>query len=264
MESIFTSNDIVVVSKTSCPYCKAVKALLTEELNLTPKILEVNVEGPAALEYAKSITGISTVPQVFVENKFVGTHDDVMSLDAKGQLEPLVKKFMKGPRKAKTASSGTSGTLLWFPPKVNKSAIRTTGVLSCGIALTSAVLMYQNPQDPTPGYIAAGLFGDYTLRFMAGSKFSPVAQLGGMLASSMDVIFRPGAPKQFATVCGMMFSGLGAAMFLNNSAEIGCGFMSVLALCAGMEGFLDFCLGCKFYAIGEFLFGGSAKATKTA
>jgi glutaredoxin 3 len=262
MESIFKKNDIVVVSKSSCPYCKAVKALLIDELNLSPKIIEIDREGTDALEYAKGITKLQTVPQVFVRGSYVGTHDIIMSLDSQGKLVPLVDEFMKGPRKA--PSSDGHSTLMWFPSKVNKSAIRTTGVLSCGIALTSAILMSQNPSDPVAGYIAAGLFGDFTLRFLAGSRFSPLAQLGGILAKNMTVIYRPGAPKQFASVCGMMFSGMGAAMFFRESPMIGCGFMGVLAVCAGMEGFLDFCLGCKFFAIGHYLFGAADSGKKAA
>jgi glutaredoxin 3 len=266
MESVFKKNDIVLVSKTSCPYCKAVKALLINELNLSPKVIEVDVEGPEALEYAKGITQVHTVPQVFVEGSYVGTHDIIMLLDSQGKLVPLVEKFMKGPRKAPSSDGDgpTTTTLMWFPSKVNKSAIRTTGVLSCGIALTSAVLMRQNPNGPLGGHLAASLFGDYTARFLAGSKYSPVAQLGGILAKNMEVIYRPGAPKQFATVCGMMFSGMGATMFLNESPMIACGFMGVLAVCAGMEGFLDFCLGCKFFAIGNYLFGGADSHKKAA
>ena len=72
--------------------------------------------------------------------------------------------------------------------------------------------------------------------------------------------FRHGRPKQFATVCGIIFSGFGSLCFLLASLlnvdiilYIGIGFMGGLAVATGMEGFLDFCVGCVIFKYGILL-----------
>lgn len=92
--------------------------------------------------------------------------------------------------------------------------------------------------SPTIGIVSVALFGDFTLRLVSGSKVAPLAHIGGAPASlaNFTPIPRPGAPKQFASLCGTMFSGLGALFFSTGNITVGGGFLAVLALCAGMEG----------------------------
>jgi glutaredoxin len=246
-------HSVVIVSKTSCSYCYAVKYLLTHELGVKAHVMEVN-EHPKEKEiraHMKKLTRQDTFPLVFVDSKYVGNHDDLVELDSKGELEPKMKKHMSGPRKAPSAKKSGHQPLLWFPESVNKWAIRSTGLLTSSTSILSAALIHQPDKA---GLIAAVLLGDFVLRFVAGSKFSPMSKLGGALVSSWKPVKRPGAPKQFACVCGIMFSGLGAAFYLNGRPDLGCGFMSMLALASGMEGGLDFCLGCKFFAIGDYIY----------
>lgn len=243
-------NSVVIISKTSCPYCHAVKDLLQHELGVKAHVIEVDEDpaGEAIREYVTKMTNTDTVPLIFVDSKYIGNHDDVMALDRKGELEPKMKKHMTGPRKAPPATNSGYQPLLWFPQTVNKWAIRSTGMLTCTASMISAASI---GHPNRAGWIAAVLLGDFVLRFAAGSRFSPISKLGGSFVSSWEPVKRPGAPKQFACVCGIMFSGLGAAFYLTGRPEMGCGFMSMLSIASGMEGALDFCLGCKFFAIGD-------------
>lgn len=68
--------------------------------------------------------------------------------------------------------------------------------------------------------------------------------------------FVTGAPKQFASSVGIMFSGL-AALFLLLAPEHGLAFKWIgvfwlvgLLGAVALNGFVDFCLGCVFFAWG--------------
>lgn len=260
VDALIQEHPILIFSKSYCPYTPAIQSLLSDELQCTIHILEINQASSEIMkdvqDYLKSKTTHRTVPQIFLEGSFLGTHDGVVEMDQKGLLEPKVQKLMKGPRQAPTNKDGYYTPLFFFPVKVNKWAIRATGLLSSGISAGLAYCMLQETplHAPVLGLASASLLADYTLRLFAGSGVSPVAQLGGLLASGKDPIPRPGAPKQFATLCGVMFSGMGYAFYAQGNPTVGGAFLAILALCAGMEGGLDFCLGCEFFHIGEKIY----------
>ena len=60
----------------------------------------------------------------------------------------------------------------------------------------------------------------------------------------------------FFLACGIMFSGLGTLFYFldfKGHEYVGMSFMAGLAGASGLEWAFDFCLGCKFYAIGIYL-----------
>jgi hypothetical protein len=68
--------------------------------------------------------------------------------------------------------------------------------------------------------------------------------------------FLSGAPKQFAVIVGTVFAGLGC-LFLFLAKEhgegllwLGVAFLICLAGAAGLNGLIDFCLGCVFFKLG--------------
>ena len=108
-------------------------------------------------------------------------------------------------------------------------------------------------------YIAYFILLDFFARILAGSKFSLLGRLGGFIATSCfdETKPRAGRPKQFACCCGLLFSLMGSLFYLLGSYSnldfsqfIGAAFMGMLACASGMEGFLDFCLGCVFFRLG--------------
>lgn len=256
VHTLLEEQAVVLVSKSFCPYAIAVKSLLSNQLQVEVHVLEIDQTGnaDAIQKCLEERTKIRTVPQVFLDGKFLGTADDVLGLDHKGFLEPKLKEHVLGPRQPATGSNDEIEPLFFFPPTVNKWGIRATGLLSSGISVAMAVGMWK--QAPVVGMASAVFAGDYTLRFLSGSKVAPVAQLGSAIADAagLDPVPRPGAPKQFASLCGVMFSGLGAACYASGRPDLGGGFMAVLALCSGLEGAVDFCLGCKFFAMGRKAF----------
>ena len=73
-----------------CPYCIRAKQFL--QSRGAAQIEEVRIDAdPAARDHMMQITGRRTVPQIFVGDTHVGGCDDLMALDAKGGLLPLLQ-----------------------------------------------------------------------------------------------------------------------------------------------------------------------------
>ena len=73
-----------------CPYCVRAKQIL--KAKGVEQIEEVRVDtSPELREHMMQITGRRTVPQIFIGETHVGGCDDLMALDAKGGLVPLLQ-----------------------------------------------------------------------------------------------------------------------------------------------------------------------------
>jgi glutaredoxin 3 len=73
-----------------CPYCVRAKQILKSKG--VADIEEIRVDQlPEAREHMMNITGRRTVPQIFIGATHVGGCDDLMALDAKGGLMPLLQ-----------------------------------------------------------------------------------------------------------------------------------------------------------------------------
>ncbi|ANY61772.1 glutaredoxin 3 [Comamonas aquatica] len=72
-----------------CPYCVRAKQVLKSKG--VEQIEEVRIDSdPAARDHMMQITGRRTVPQIFIGDTHVGGCDDLIALDAKGGLLPLL------------------------------------------------------------------------------------------------------------------------------------------------------------------------------
>jgi glutaredoxin 3 len=72
-----------------CPYCIQAKRLL--QAKGVAQIEEVRVDAnPQERLKMMEITGRRTVPQIFIGDTHVGGCDDLMALDSKGGLLPLL------------------------------------------------------------------------------------------------------------------------------------------------------------------------------
>ncbi|UDF37365.1 UNVERIFIED_ORG: glutaredoxin 3 [Shinella sp. XGS7] len=73
-----------------CPYCVRAKALLKQRGVET--IDEVRVDlNPTERDAMIALTGRRTVPQIFIGERHVGGCDDLMALDQRGGLMPLLQ-----------------------------------------------------------------------------------------------------------------------------------------------------------------------------
>ena len=72
-----------------CPYCVRAKNILKSKG--VEHIEEVRIDtDPSQLAHMMSITGRRTVPQIFIGDVHVGGCDDLIALDGRGGLQPLL------------------------------------------------------------------------------------------------------------------------------------------------------------------------------
>jgi glutaredoxin 3 len=73
-----------------CPYCVRAKQILKSKG--VEQIEEIRIDtDPEARMKMMEITGRRTVPQIYIGDTHVGGHDDLVALDGKGALMPLLQ-----------------------------------------------------------------------------------------------------------------------------------------------------------------------------
>jgi len=87
------AHDIVVFSKTTCPYCARVKGVF-EELDATAHVVELNTlpNGGQLQAALAALSGQRTVPNVWVKGQHLGGCDDTMAAHKNGSLTKLLNK----------------------------------------------------------------------------------------------------------------------------------------------------------------------------
>ena len=72
-----------------CPYCVRAKQILKSKG--VEQIEEIRIDTDhAARAHMMEITGRRTVPQIYIGDTHVGGHDDLVALDSRGELMPLL------------------------------------------------------------------------------------------------------------------------------------------------------------------------------
>ncbi len=72
-----------------CPYCQRAKALFKQRGVQAIEEIRIDLD-PAQREHMMSVTGRRTVPQIFIGDTHVGGCDDLIALDQRGGLLPLL------------------------------------------------------------------------------------------------------------------------------------------------------------------------------
>jgi glutaredoxin 3 len=73
-----------------CPYCQMAERLLNKKGVTEIEKIRIDLD-PAQREHMMQITGRRTVPQIYIGDTHVGGCDDLMALDARGGLVPLLQ-----------------------------------------------------------------------------------------------------------------------------------------------------------------------------
>jgi glutaredoxin 3 len=74
-----------------CPYCQRAKALLDSKQLV---FSEIDVDADPKLRQEMSArSGRRTVPQIFIGERHVGGCDDLVALEARGELDQLVSNI---------------------------------------------------------------------------------------------------------------------------------------------------------------------------
>jgi glutaredoxin 3 len=85
------SSDVVVFSKTYCPYCTATKNLM-KELKFNAKVIELDEvnNGAAIQDSLRELTGQRTVPNVFIKGEHLGGNDVTQEAAKSGKLQKML------------------------------------------------------------------------------------------------------------------------------------------------------------------------------
>jgi glutaredoxin 3 len=88
------NNTVRMYTTQVCPFCLRAKALLKQR-GVTA-IDEVRIDlDPAERERMVEATGRRTVPQIFIGDTHVGGCDDLIALDQRGGLMPLLQQVAR-------------------------------------------------------------------------------------------------------------------------------------------------------------------------
>ncbi|WP_028996409.1 glutaredoxin 3 [Azohydromonas australica] len=83
-------NAVKMYTTLVCPYCQRAKQLLKQRG--VEHIDEVRIDqDPSQRDVMMKITGRRTVPQIFIGETHVGGCDDLIALDQRGGLVPLLQ-----------------------------------------------------------------------------------------------------------------------------------------------------------------------------
>ena len=84
-----TMQTVTMYSTQVCPYCQHAKALLKQRGVEAIEDIRVDLD-PAQRAKMMELTGRRTVPQIFIGSTHVGGCDDLVALDQRGELVPLL------------------------------------------------------------------------------------------------------------------------------------------------------------------------------
>ena len=80
---------VTMYATATCPYCIRARQIL--QARGVSEIDEIRIDlEPAQRAAMIERTGRRTVPQIFIGEVHVGGHDDLVALDARGGLDPLL------------------------------------------------------------------------------------------------------------------------------------------------------------------------------
>jgi glutaredoxin 3 len=93
VQKMIDENDVIIFSKTYCPYCTAAKNTLNSKIHssqVNVKIVELdNPEGEALHTALKEISGQRTVPNIYVKGKHIGGNDDLNRKILSGEMKKI-------------------------------------------------------------------------------------------------------------------------------------------------------------------------------
>ena len=79
---------IEIYTKPMCPYCVRAKALLNKK-NVSYSEVNAFLNSKKRQEM-NARSGRNTFPQIFIDGQHIGGCDDLMALEARGGLDPLL------------------------------------------------------------------------------------------------------------------------------------------------------------------------------
>ena len=91
IQGLVEYEDVVVFSKSYCPFCRATKELFASlQYNITVVELDKTSDGPQVQSALLEMTGQRTVPNIFVKGTHIGGNDAIQAKVASGEVQTLL------------------------------------------------------------------------------------------------------------------------------------------------------------------------------
>ncbi len=92
VEKTIKDNNIVIFSKTTCPFCVKAKELIKSMTSQPIAYIQLDTleNGKDIQDYLASKTGQKTVPNIFLKGQHIGGFDNLSKLNSENRLAPLL------------------------------------------------------------------------------------------------------------------------------------------------------------------------------
>ncbi|MEM6899747.1 MAG: glutaredoxin 3 [Pseudomonadota bacterium] len=81
--------NVTVYIRDFCPYCTRALGLLKDR-GVKPNVINAGADAKKKQEMVSRSNGGRTFPQIFINDQHIGGCDDMMALDRRGGLDPLL------------------------------------------------------------------------------------------------------------------------------------------------------------------------------
>ena len=88
-EKVIPMKKVEIYTKGYCPYCVRAKSLLDSK-NVEYTEYKIDMHPELRSSMMERANGGYTVPQIFIDDKHIGGCDEMMALERKQQLDPLL------------------------------------------------------------------------------------------------------------------------------------------------------------------------------
>ena len=90
LDLVIKMAEIVIYTTNYCPYCVKAKQLLIKK-GIEFEEFDLTNNDEARIALVEKSGGRKTVPQIFINEQHIGGCDDLYALDAKGELDTLLR-----------------------------------------------------------------------------------------------------------------------------------------------------------------------------
>ncbi|CAN0442207.1 unnamed protein product, partial [Ectocarpus sp. 12 AP-2014] len=261
LQGMIDTNPVLVIATSTCPFCVEAKRALAGH-GITDQFVYIDQE-PNTAEIRKAMTALAanrtSVPQIWINQKHVGGCDDLKALDKTGDLGVALEGIPRpapafdvesgsGPEKSPAdvnaaVSTYPGPTAAYFPMfhapiSVDNRAVRLGGSLTSIFAAACVVFA----ERYVTSWVVLGMFVSKTLD-MTGLP-GPYALLVKLPFAGTKPRLQSGPARQFANLCGMIFSGVAYASLLGGKPMGARVMMGILSVAAFLQGAFNWCGGC--------------------